>query len=166
MKARLSLLVIVTLLAGAARGAGDNADAVVGEWLTQRGDARIEIFKADGKYAGKVVWVAEPTYPEGDAEAGRPVHDRKNPDAAKRDRPMIGLTLLADFEYAGDDSWRHGTIYNPENGKTYRANLALAKDGSLKVRGFVGISLLGETTTWTRCERTTNAAAESRPAGP
>lgn len=157
MDARLALLAVPVLFVGVALGAGEEADAVVGRWLTEEKDARIEIFRQDGQYAGKVVWVAEPTYAAGDPEAGKPVHDRKNPDASKRDRPMIGLVLLCGFDYEGHNSWTHGTIYNPENGKTYRANLSLAKDGSLKVRGYVGISLLGETTVWTRCEASAKA---------
>jgi hypothetical protein len=109
---------------------------------------------------------ASRSYPKDDPEAGKPKHDRKNPDVAKRDQPMIGLRLLADFEYTGDNSWKHGTIYNPEKGKTYRANLSLAKDSSLKIHGYVGISLLGETTVWTRCDESAKTQDKKQDAPP
>jgi len=138
-------------------GEGIEGDAVLGQWWTEKKDARIEVFKADNKYAGKIVWVKDPVYPNGDPEAGKPLHDRHNPDVAARDQAILGLKMLRDFEYTGSNSWTRGTIYNPENGKTYKARLSLNKDGSLNVRGYVGVSLLGETTVWTRYEESAAA---------
>jgi len=150
MNMRLTLLVALVLMGRVVYGGAEEGDAIVGQWLTSEKDARIEIFRTDGKYDGKIVWLKDPTYPKEDLEAGKPVHDRKNPDITKRDQPILGSTLLSNFEYVGDNHWKNGTIYNAENGKTYKAHLSLAKDGSLKVRGYWGISLLGETTIWTR----------------
>lgn len=152
MKIRLVLLTVLVLVGKVVCGAEEGGDVIVGQWLTDEKDARIEIFKVDGKYSGKIVWVKDAVYARDDPEAGKPVHDRENPDPAKRDRSMIGLNLLDGFQYAGDKSWTKGTLYNPRNGKTYHANLTLSKDGALKVRGYVGVSLLGETTVWTRFE--------------
>lgn len=152
MKIRLTLLAAAVLLGPLAHGDGTEADAICGQWFTSGQDARIEIFKVNGKYHGKVAWEKQSTYPEGDPEFGKTKHDRKNPDVTKRDQPLLGLTLLADFEYAGGNSWNHGTLYNPEDGNTYKTKLALTPEGTLKVRGYLGISLLGRTVVWTRCE--------------
>jgi uncharacterized protein (DUF2147 family) len=145
----LGALLALPLLAHAEGG-----DAIIGQWLTDGKDARIEITKVDGKYEGKIVWLKDPLYDSKDPEAGKPVRDRDNPDAARRNDPMIGLRLLRDFEYVGKNAWKNGAIYNPENGKTYHANLTLANPKELKVRGYIGISLFGGTTIWTRYEET------------
>lgn len=136
------------------------ATAIVGQWLTSGKDARIEIFKENETYSGKIVWVKEPRYPKNDPEAGKPVRDRENPDTSKRDRPIVGLTLISGLQYVGDSEWRNGTIYNAQNGKTYRVNVSLTKDNRLNVHGYVGVPVLGLTTVWTRYTDTAKAPQE------
>jgi uncharacterized protein (DUF2147 family) len=148
MNSRPAFLVLTVLLTTFAYASEE--DVLLGKWLTDQGKAHVEITKEGDTYTGKIVWLADPNYPADDPEPGKPRHDRNNPDSTKRGQPIIGLVILRDFKYAGGNSWRKGTIYDPETGKTYKSNITLAKDGSLKVRGFVGISLIGETTVWTR----------------
>jgi uncharacterized protein (DUF2147 family) len=143
-----------------AHAAGTEADAIVGQWFTSEKDARIEIFEVNGKYDGKIVWEKNSIYPAGDPECGKPKHDRENPDVAKRGQPLLGLTLLTGFEYAGGNSWTHGTLYNPEDGNTYKTRLSLTPEGTLKVRGYLGISLIGKTVVWTRYEEPVKAQKE------
>ncbi len=81
---------------------------------------------------------------------GKEKVDRENPDPALRSRPVIGLRIFEGFTYDGDGRWKNGTIYDPASGKTYSCKIRLQDDGSLKVRGFIGISLLGRTEIWTR----------------
>jgi len=150
MNIHLTVWMALILLGKVVFGAGEPGDAIVGQWLTSEKGARIEIYRAEGNYYGKIVWTKDPTYSANDPEAGQPVRDRNNPDVAKRDQPILGLVLLRDFEYTGDHSWRYGTIYNPKNGKSYKARLFLNQEGSLDVRGYVGVSFLGKTTVWTR----------------
>ncbi|HOC70569.1 MAG: hypothetical protein BWX80_01074 [Candidatus Hydrogenedentes bacterium ADurb.Bin101] len=152
MKTRLLMLIVVLLLGTGAFAEEDNGDAILGKWVTEEGKGHVEIYKEGGKYSGKIVWLKEPNYPEGDPEAGKPRHDLNNPDASKRDQPIIGLVVLRDFTYTGDKTWKKGTIYDPENGKTYKCTITLAGDGSLKVRGFIGVSLIGRTSVWTRAK--------------
>ena len=130
----------------------DDADAVVGKWLTADGKAQVEIVKDGDSYGGTIVWLKEPLYPADDAKgmAGQTKVDRENPDAALKTRPIIGLPLIAGFKYAGDSVWNDGTIYDPESGKTYSCKMTLMMDGRLKVRGYIGISLFGRTEIWTR----------------
>jgi len=111
------------------------------------------------------VWLKEPFYPTGDAQgmAGKPKVDRNNPDVALRSRPLIGLPLVSGFHFAGADEWTGGTIYDPENGKTYSCKITLMSNGSLKVRGYIGISLFGRTTAWTRLV-SAPAAVTNKPA--
>ncbi len=149
---RLLATATALLLATPPLGAS-SPDAILGLWSTEptdKGYAHVEINEQDGVYGGRIVWLSEPDFPPGHERAGQPKLDLLNPDPAERGRPILGLPLLDGFEYAGDGRWRGGRVYDPENGKTYRCKIELNPDGRLKVRGFVGISLLGRTTVWQR----------------
>ncbi len=121
-------------------------DAVTGVWKTDANKSHIEIYKKDGKYFGKIIWLKEPNTPDGKAKV-----DKSNPDEKLRTRSLLGLFMLKNFVYDEDYVWKGGEIYNPEDGKTYSCKMTLSKDGkNLKVRGYVGISLFGKTVEWER----------------
>ena len=66
-------------------------------------------------------------------------------------RKVIGMSLIWGFEAASDPgTFESGQIYNGENGKTYSANISLQADGKLRLRGYVGSPMLGETQLWAR----------------
>ena len=73
-----------------------------------------------------------------------------NPDLNLRKKPVLGLEIVKGFAYAGDSKWVDGKVYDPKNGKTYSGKMTLVSPNQLNLRGFIGISLLGRTTTWTR----------------
>ncbi|HEY4126912.1 MAG TPA: DUF2147 domain-containing protein [Gammaproteobacteria bacterium] len=150
MRMSRHFLVLLCLISGAALA--DDGDAVLGKWLTADGKAQVEVVKHGDVYDGQIVWLKEPSYPADDTHgmAGKPKVDRKNPDKALQSRSIIGLPLISGFKYAGDSVWNDGKIYDPENGKLYSCKMTLQMDGSLKVRGYWGISLFGETQIWTR----------------
>lgn len=127
-------------------------DAVVGKWLNGKKTAHIEIYKSGNSYEGKIVWLKEPVYPPDDKKgmAGKTKVDRENTDPALRSRPILGMVMLWGFKYIKDNLWEEGSIYDPENGKTYRCKMTLESADVLNVRGFIGISLIGRTDTWTR----------------
>ena len=87
-----------------------------------------------------------------DGEAGEPKVDTNNPDPALQSRPIMGLELMKNFKFVGKGAWKKGTIYDPDNGKTYKCKLRLGDDGVLNVRGYIGISMIGRTSHWTRVE--------------
>jgi uncharacterized protein (DUF2147 family) len=113
-------------------------DAIVGEWLAESKDGRVQIYKVGEKYAGKVVW---------GKDGGR--KDVNNPDEKLRNQNIIGSVILKDFDFTGK-VWENGTIYDPNNGKTYSCTMKMPDANTLTIRGFIGISLLGRNTTWTR----------------
>jgi uncharacterized protein (DUF2147 family) len=124
------------------------SDKVVGFWLTAKGTSQVEIYKgSDGKYYGKISWLEEPN------EDGKPKVDSENPDPTLQKRPILGLPLLQGFSYDKKDrEWEGGTIYDPDNGKTYDCYMWFDSDNSiLQIKGFVmGMRFLGRTTTWKR----------------
>ncbi|MGH8371304.1 MAG: DUF2147 domain-containing protein [Gammaproteobacteria bacterium] len=148
----LLLCAVTTLSAHAVLAADQNGDVILGTWVTEGGKSHVEITQQNGHYEGRISWLKESDYPADDTQgmAGKPKIDRENPDRTLRSRPIIGLPLLSGFSYAGDGVWTDGNIYDPESGKTYRCKMTLMLDGSLRVRGYVGISLFGRTTIWTR----------------
>ncbi|HSC47687.1 MAG TPA: DUF2147 domain-containing protein [Gammaproteobacteria bacterium] len=141
--------------------AADSGDSVLGMWMADDGKARVEIVREGDLFNGRIVWLKEPMYPADDDKgmAGLPKVDRENPDKTLQTRPIIGLLLVQGFKYAGDNVWSNGTIYDPESGKTYKCSMTLKMDGTLKVRGYIGISLFGETRIWTRPVPTGDAAS-------
>jgi uncharacterized protein (DUF2147 family) len=124
--------------------AQQKADAVLGSWSNPSGNDHILIYKKGNKYFGKLDWIKVLN-----DENGKPKTDKKNPNDALKSRPMLGLELLKDFVFDGDDMYVDGNIYDPQNGKTYSCKMTL--DGTkLKIRGYIGISLIGRTEVWTR----------------
>ncbi len=129
-----------------------NPDDILGVWNTEHNDAKVEIFKCGDKYCGKITWLKDPDYPAGSKEGtpGMPKIDNHNPDPALRTRPVLGLQFMNDFAYAGDDQWKGGKLYDPEKGKAYSGKITLVSPNQLDLRGYIGISLLGRTSKWTR----------------
>jgi uncharacterized protein (DUF2147 family) len=146
----LVLLLTFVLLVSFALAADE--DKILGLWNTPENDCKFEIFKSGSKYCGRITWLKEPLYPADDDRgmAGKPVVDRDNPNPNLRSRPLIGLQLIEGFTYIGKNVWEKGTIYNPDNGKTYRCKMNLSAPNRLEVRGFIGIPLVGATSVWTR----------------
>ena len=125
---------------------------ILGVWLNQEKDAKIDIFKCGEKYCGKVVWLKDPNYPEGskDGIPGTPKLDHNSSNPELRKAPVIGLQIVHDFAFAGDNRWKNGKVYDPKNGKTYSGKMTLVSPTELHLRGFIGISLIGRTAVWTR----------------
>ncbi len=86
------------------------------------------------------------------SDGSTPRVDEYNPNEAKQSVPLLELVILKGLEYnATEKQWQNGTIYDPENGKTYECFCELNDDGSLYFKGYVlGITWLGRSTTWTR----------------
>jgi uncharacterized protein (DUF2147 family) len=125
-----------------------SADDIIGNWKNGEGTGVVQIYKTtSGHYAGKIVWLKEPI----DPETGKPKLDKRNPDAALRNVPTLGLVNLKAFQFNTTDKiWENGTIYDPKVGKEYSCKATLTSKNTLEVRGFIGVSLFGRTDTWTR----------------
>jgi uncharacterized protein (DUF2147 family) len=136
-------LFLITIFTALWLHASINPD-IVGVWKDGQGKGQVQIYKHNGKYYGKIIWLKNPK----DVN-GKPKVDRKNPDVTLRNKPVMGLVMLKDFKY-DDEEWSGGRIYNPSDGKEYKAYMKLKDRNTLAVRGYIGISLLGKTDTWIR----------------
>lgn len=118
------------------------AQDVVGKWKLEDGSAIVEVYKSGDAFNGKIVWLANPTEPD-----GSPAVDKNNPDKALRSRQLIGLNMLSGLK-ASNGEYSGGKIYDPGNGKTY--NCSMKVEGKvLKVRGSLDKKgLIGRTMDW------------------
>ena len=133
-----------------ARAADTDSSAnqqVAGRW--QNEDATFEIYAENGKLNGKIVALRDPLTPDGKTKT-----DIHNPDATKRDRPIIGLIFMTGFTPTGPNKWENGTIYDPKSGNSYSCSMELQAPDKLRLRGYVLVSLIGRTQVWTRVSGT------------
>jgi uncharacterized protein (DUF2147 family) len=138
---RTSLLMLVfTLIALVGKAQTSTAlkhigDAIIGVWQTDDQKARITINRQDSLYYGRLSNAAVSI---GSAKLNLPTS-------------FLAINILRDFKFSGDNRW-DGTIYDPKSKNIYQCYLKLNDDGTLKVRGYKGISLIGKSQVWTRVQ--------------
>jgi uncharacterized protein (DUF2147 family) len=134
----LRIALITIILSGITGMASAQADPIEGIWFNDKKDAKIQVFKANGKFYGKIIWIKEQTK-----------LDENNPKPALRSKSLVGLVILLGCEKDGD-TYDNGRIYDPENGKTYSCTIKNKGNNTLALRGYIGLSLFGRTTEWER----------------
>ena len=137
------LLLSLAVMVGFNSLAFSQTDPIERSWYNGHKNGKIQIYKAkDGKFYGKIIWLAEPN------RDGKPKLDIHNQDTKKRNQPIMGMVILRGFKKVGSNQYEDGTIYDPKNGKTYSCKMEL-NGNTLDVRGYIGVSLIGRTDTWT-----------------
>ncbi len=154
MKKCLAAALIV--IAGSSAASAQSA-SVMGTWLTSSKSAQVQIAPcanpANGPICGTIVKLLQATSPDGKAIDPVEATDVNNADPSLRRRKIVGIVLIHDFKKTTDpNAFEDGTIYNGENGKTYKANIRLQPDGTLRLRGYIGSTMFGETQIWTRVQ--------------
>ena len=123
------------------------AQEVYGKWKTIddiTGEAKsiVEIYKKNGKAYGKVVEILNP----------EKRNDKCiNCTGADKNKPILGMEILKDLKKNGSE-YSGGTITDPNTGKIYKALMELENPNKLKVRGYIGFSLMGRSQYWERFE--------------
>ena len=119
-----------------------------GVWLTADQSARIRVERCADGYWGSIDWEKQPGV------------DSKNPDPAKRGRPLLGTPILMSMKPSEPNKW-DGKVYNPKEGSFYNVSIILEDPSRLKLQGCMLIFCGGET--WTRVadqpQRSTTGAA-------
>ncbi|AVI52223.1 DUF2147 domain-containing protein [Pukyongia salina] len=141
MKLLKNLILFVALSCGTAISAQD----VFGKWKTiddKTGVEKsiVEIYKRNGKVYGKVVEILV---------EGRQDAKCMNCEGEDEDKPIMGLEIIRGLEKDGDE-YNSGKILDPETGKLYKCYIELEETDKLKVRGYIGFSLIGRTQYWYR----------------
>lgn len=159
-RAWLGVLACLLLWGLAGHATADSAGAyapvpsdIVGDWLVESRDAVIHIQQVGDEYQGYILWQLHDTYgPEDGPELnGKIVTDRNNPNPALRARPLTGLKLLTGLKFDPEkEKWEHGHVYNSDDGRTYNCWVRLRSLNRLQLHGYIGISLFGGSTVWSR----------------
>ncbi|GBE43073.1 hypothetical protein BMS3Bbin10_01145 [bacterium BMS3Bbin10] len=122
------------------------AAPITGHWLTHKANAMVKITRCGEGLCGRIVWLRASL----DAR-GNPVRDARNRDKRFRGRQVLGLTTFSGLAPAGPGRWS-GVMYNPDDGRIYRASLTLLDSGSIRVEGCrLGGGLCGKRS-WTRAQ--------------
>jgi uncharacterized protein (DUF2147 family) len=143
---RLAFLLVVLAFVSAvhAQQLSPALKAAVGGWqvIDEQGKdgGQVETYLVDGRLFGKVT-KSRPERPPNETCAKCP--------GELRNRPVLGMVIIRDFTPHGD-TWAGGTVLDPKTGKVYHGKIWSVGEDKLRLRGFVGISLLGRTETWTR----------------
>ncbi len=143
---RVGFVLFLSLLI--AQAFAQDAQKIVGIWWNDTKTSKIEVKEENGKFIGTVIYINPSKYINGEPEK-----DTKNPDVKLRSRSRLGLQILSGLKYvASDKQWQNGSIYDPDNGKTYDCFAWFDKDpNTLSIKGYVaGIKWLGRSTTWTK----------------
>jgi len=133
-----TLLVLVSYM-------GVNAQDVIGKWKsiddeTGKPKSVIEIYQQGDKIYGKIIQLLTEQNKDGICHTC---------ETKYKDKSIIGLIILNDL-VKDDDEYNDGEITDPKNNKTYSCYIKLVEPNKLKVRGYLGFSLLGRTQYWYR----------------
>lgn len=139
---KLKLLII-----GFALTIGFNSygQTIFGKWKTYDEDTGkeksiVEIYEQNGKAYAKILQLLE---------EGKENSLCENCSGAKKDKPIKGMEII-DGLSKDDDEWNDAKILDPKTGKEYKCYIVLEENDKLKVRGYIGFSLVGRTQYWTR----------------
>jgi uncharacterized protein (DUF2147 family) len=124
----------------------ETANSLVGVWetvdnKTGKAKSHVKIWNEKGRLFGKIVKLIDPS--------------EKKPICTKctgehKDASILGMVVMKDLKKDGDE-WNGGTILDPESGNTYNVIIKAIEDGKkLKVRGYIGVSIMGRTQYWNR----------------
>ena len=139
MKQLFTLLFCITAMTSM------QSQSVIGKWKTiddATGEAKsiVEVFSKSGKIYAKVVDILDPATKNNLC---------KQCSGEDKNKPILGLTIIKGLSKDGSE-YNSGEILDPKNGKLYKCALALESKDKLKVRGYIGFSLLGRTQYWHR----------------
>ena len=118
------------------------SQGIIGKWknIDDNNQAKsiIEIYQENGIYYGKILQVVQRK--DGICTTCVGKYHTKN---------INGLLILKDLKKNGE-KYENGTIIDPENAKKYSCYLQLENNSKLKIRGFIGLSIIGRTEYWYR----------------
>jgi len=120
-------------------------DEILGYWMDQDKARIIEIYQANNRFHGRIVWLKDSL-----DVFGQPLRDVMNNNPKLRSRKVIGLNMLTNYRW-DDDVWRKGDIYNYRSGNDYSGKIRINENGDLRLKGYYSLLwFLGRTKTWER----------------
>jgi uncharacterized protein (DUF2147 family) len=108
----------------------------IGSWLTEDNGGVVTLRHCGAMICGSVEGVTE-FQPNG------------APPVDYQGRSRCHLTIINDLHLDEPGVWA-GHITNPDDGNVYSIHISIDAQGKMRMRGYIGIPLLGRTTIWTR----------------
>lgn len=140
LSAAMGIALAAALLPATATGA--QAGDPTGYWRkADQGQfpAKMQIYRCGGRsICVKIAWLQNPR----DSQ-GRVLQDVRNVNPSLRGRTIEGLPIVKGMGQVGANQWK-GSIYNPEDGKTYSATITLASSSKIVLKGCVAAFLCRE----------------------
>ena len=146
---RGALMVGLALMSPALFAQTTQAEPIVGNWKTiddktNQPKSIIRIELVDQKLQGTVVKIFT-------APGDRPDPVCEQCKDHRKDKPVIGMTIMSGLKKTSSTLWEGGEILDPNNGSIYKVKLNLDAEAKLlSVRGYVGVPMVGRTQTWIR----------------
>ncbi|MGB1294591.1 MAG: DUF2147 domain-containing protein [Flavobacteriales bacterium] len=119
------------------------ADDIIGIWELKDKTSKMEIFKKEGKYFGKLLYGKDVVNEDGTSKI-----DTKNPDTKLRGQEIIGSVYIKNLEF-DEDEWDEGKVYDSNTGKDWKCYVEIKK-GELHFTGYMGVKWLGKTYVYKR----------------
>ena len=113
----------------------DEAEKIVGIWFTDDKTSKIQIYKNESQYFGKIIWMAS-----------------KESREDLKVKPKIGYQIFRKFTFEGKNVWSGGQVSDPRSGMTVSGKMTLKDENTLSVRGFLGTPIFGKTVVLSRVE--------------
>lgn len=127
---------LLGVLATVTSAAAQKAEDAFGTWLHPDNGSHVKMYACGARLCARIVKIAD------DQKA-----DDKNPDASKRDRPIVGMIILTAKKVA-PNKWG-GKLYDRADGKTYTGTVTVTSRSSLSLDGCT-MAIFCKSVTWTR----------------
>jgi uncharacterized protein (DUF2147 family) len=122
-----------------ARAQQPPSEEIIGTWEADDGSVKLDMFKAGSEFQAHLLYGNQLV--EADNITFR--QDTKNPDPSLRTRSMKNVVFVWGLHWE-DGKWTGGSLYDGSSGRTYKCKVEM-KDGKMQLRGYYGMSLLGQT---------------------
>jgi uncharacterized protein (DUF2147 family) len=143
MKYPVKVIIVLLLFSSQFKiQAQDSSDKIVGIWLNDDKSYKIEIYRVDDTYSGKIIWISR-------LEKNPTINpkDKNNPNPEITNQNILGMDIITGLKYS-DEKWVNGTIYTPQNGMYLNCEVELRSDKHLNI--VVSKGMLSKTKSWTR----------------
>ncbi len=113
----------------------EDSEKIVGIWFTDDKTSKIQIYKNNNQYFGKIIWMSS-------------IESKEE----LKVKPKIGYQIFRKFTFEGKNVWSGGQVSDPRSGMTVSGKMTLKDENTLNVRGYVGTPMFGKTVILLRVE--------------
>ena len=123
------------------------SQTIFGNWNsydeeTNKIESVIEVYEKDSKAFAKIISISD---------SNRSAATCVECSGKRKNAAILGMNILTGLTKDGNE-WSGGKILDPKNGKEYKCYLQLLDNNTLKLRGYIGISMFGRTAIWKRAK--------------